>query len=102
MACLCDIGSHPCCSERLHISVTNGSNSSKNSVKVVVGIGSSEHDLDLVDWICFLISSGLYNFNLSNTTVDDGILVEVDNKPYIYIYIYIYIICISRQGMFVI
>src|SRR6218665_658783 len=52
MTCLCEIGSNPCCSERLHISVTNRSNSSKNSLRIVVGIGSSEQDLDLVDWIC--------------------------------------------------
>src|SRR6218665_2360007 len=76
MACLCEIGSHPCCSERLHISVTNGSNSSRNSLRIVVGIGSSEQDLDLVERICFLISSGLYNLNLSNTAVGGGSLLE--------------------------
>ena len=75
IACRWDIGSQPSESDLLHISVINGNSSGRNSLRMVVGIGSNEHDFDFVDMIMVRISSELRDSNMLNSTVGGYSLV---------------------------
>ena len=76
MACFWDCGSQPCWSDLLHDSVMHGSSSGRNSLSIVVGIGSSEQDLDGADVMILRTSSTSYVLKLSNTAVAGGNLVD--------------------------
>ena len=63
-------------SDLLHNSVRHGSSSGRNSLSIVVGIGSSEQDLDGADMMILRTSSTSYVLKLSNAAVAGGSLVE--------------------------
>ena len=75
MACFWEAGRHPFCIDLLHITVTKGNSSGSISLRISVGIGSREQDLDLVDMINFRTSSVLKISKLLKT-ISRGLIFQ--------------------------